>query len=116
MEAGSRGELTRLGRIADHSSVEERNAAEAERDSIDLQKVEFMSDHLGDEFDGKVSGVTVVRDLRRLDKLFVRGSCTRTRAVGRLLRIPPRDKYALIGRKHGAALPTGGRGRCAYSP
>ena len=35
-------QIARLERIADHSSVEERNAVDAERDSIDLKKVEFM--------------------------------------------------------------------------
>lgn len=41
-----------------HSSELERRAAEAERASIKYKQVEFMKDHIGDEFDGVISGVT----------------------------------------------------------
>ncbi len=41
-----------------HSSEMERRAAEAERASIKYKQVEFMKDHIGDDFDGIISGVT----------------------------------------------------------
>lgn len=41
-----------------HSSEMERRAAEAERASIKYKQVEFMKDHIGDEFEGVISGVT----------------------------------------------------------
>lgn len=41
-----------------HASAMEKKAAEAERDSIKLKQVEYMSEHLGEEFAGVVSGVT----------------------------------------------------------
>jgi len=41
-----------------HASDMERRAAEAERASIKYKQVEFMKDHIGDEFDGVISGVT----------------------------------------------------------
>lgn len=41
-----------------HSSEMERKAAEAERSSIKYKQVEFMKDHIGDEFEGVISGVT----------------------------------------------------------
>ena len=41
-----------------HSSEMERKAAEAERASIKYKQVEFMKDHIGDDFDGIISGVT----------------------------------------------------------
>lgn len=47
-----------LPSVAEHSSIQERKAMEAERDSIDLKKVEFMKDKEGMVFDGIVSGVT----------------------------------------------------------
>ena len=41
-----------------HVSEMERRAAEAERASIKYKQVEFMKDHIGDDFDGIISGVT----------------------------------------------------------
>jgi ribonuclease R len=41
-----------------HSSERERKAAEAERASIKYKQVEFMKDHIGEDFDGIISGVT----------------------------------------------------------
>ena len=44
--------------MADDNSAKERRAEEAEREVIKLKEVEFMSEHIGEEFDGMVSGVT----------------------------------------------------------
>ena len=63
-----RGRLTREGKtehyreileeVARQSSVCERRAQEAERESDKMKKAEYMSYHLGEEFDGIISGVT----------------------------------------------------------
>lgn len=63
-----RGRLMREGRtehyaeildeVARQSSVCERRADEAERESDKLKKAECMSYHLGEEFEGIISGVT----------------------------------------------------------
>ena len=63
-----RGRLIREGRtehyaeildeVARQSSVCERRADEAERESDKLKKAEYMSYHLGEEFEGIISGVT----------------------------------------------------------
>ena len=45
-------------KAAAQSSIRERIAEEAERESVDLKKVEFMLRHLGTEFTGIISGVT----------------------------------------------------------
>ncbi len=44
--------------VASKSSSLERRAEEAEREVIKLKKVEYMQDHLGETFDGVISGVT----------------------------------------------------------
>ena len=47
-----------LDEVARQSSVCERRADEAERESDKLKKAEYMSYHLGEEFEGIISGVT----------------------------------------------------------
>ncbi len=47
-----------LENLCKHSSDMERMAAEAERASVKFKQVEFMSDKIGQEFDGVISGVT----------------------------------------------------------
>lgn len=47
-----------LFEVADHSSRTERRADEAEREVDKLKKVEYMMDHIGETFEGVISGVT----------------------------------------------------------
>ncbi|MGK8294987.1 ribonuclease R [Staphylococcus arlettae] len=46
-----------LPEIAEHTSQRERRAIEAERDTDELKKAEFMVQHIGDEFEGIISSV-----------------------------------------------------------
>ncbi len=46
-----------LDSVADHSSDMERRSTELERETDKLKKTEFMCDHVGESFEGKVSGV-----------------------------------------------------------
>ena len=41
-----------------HSSKREQLATKAERDSIKFMQIKFMENHIGEEFDGVISGVT----------------------------------------------------------
>jgi len=50
--------IDKLDVMAEHSSERERAAAEAERATVELKKCEYMSEHIGEEYDGVVSGVT----------------------------------------------------------
>jgi ribonuclease R len=55
---GGREKLeTELSEICDHCSYRERLASDAERESIKLKQVRLMTQHLGDEFDGKIVGM-----------------------------------------------------------
>jgi ribonuclease R len=49
---------TRMEEYAEQSSLRERVAEEAERESVDLKKVEYMQDFVGQVFEGTISGVT----------------------------------------------------------
>ncbi len=47
-----------LPKVATHSSDMERRADEAERETDKLKKAEYMEDHLGEIFEGVISGTT----------------------------------------------------------
>jgi ribonuclease R len=93
-------QVERLEHVTSHSSLEERNAVEAERDSIDLKKVEFMERHIGDEFDGSISGVTSFGMFVRLNKYFVEGLIHLHDLSDDYYEFHE-GKYALIGRNTG---------------
>lgn len=48
----------RLPEIAEHSSKMERRAVDAERETDELKKTEYMEDKIGEEYDGIISSVT----------------------------------------------------------
>jgi ribonuclease R len=51
-------EQTQLEEMAEHCSYRERVATEAERESIRFKQIRLMAKHLGEEFEGKVNGLT----------------------------------------------------------
>ncbi|HXE75642.1 MAG TPA: VacB/RNase II family 3'-5' exoribonuclease [Candidatus Xenobia bacterium] len=70
-----RGPLTmeELASIASESSDSERRADDAERELIDLKKLDYMEQHLGDEFDGLIISVAKFGFWVELLELFVEG-------------------------------------------
>lgn len=48
----------RLPEIADHTSMTERRAEEAEREVEDMKKAQYMTKYIGEEFDGIISSLT----------------------------------------------------------
>jgi len=63
----------RLKEVAERSSYTERRADEAERELVDWKKVRFMSDKVGDVFEGVVTGVTGFGLYVELVEYFVEG-------------------------------------------
>jgi ribonuclease R len=59
--------------IASHSSGRERLAMEAEREIVELKKMQFMQDKVGCEYDGFITGVIVHGFFVELVELFVEG-------------------------------------------
>jgi ribonuclease R len=47
-----------LPEVADHTSMTERRAEEAEREVDDMKKAQYMAERIGEEYDGIVSSVT----------------------------------------------------------
>ncbi len=62
-----------LEQACKHCSEREIAATEAERDSIKLKQVEYISQHVGEVFDGVVSGVTSFGFFVELSDLLVEG-------------------------------------------
>ncbi len=103
-----------LAEVADRSSWREQDAAKAERDSIELKKIEFMERHLGEEFEGTVAGVTSFGLFVLLDRFFVEG----------LVHVNSLDddyfefregEYALVGSRRGKRFTLGDRMRIQVS-
>jgi ribonuclease R len=63
----------RLKEVAERSSYTERRADEAERELVDWKKVRFMSDKVGDVYEGVVTGVTSYGLYVELVEYFVEG-------------------------------------------
>ena len=58
LDGGRSVNREKLEEQCNHSSAMEQLAANAERSSIKYKQVEYMADHLGEEFEGMISGVT----------------------------------------------------------
>jgi ribonuclease R len=71
--AGKRYDAGDWAAIGQHCSETERRADEATRDVEAWLKTYFMQDHVGEEFDGTISGVTGFGLFVTLDELYVDG-------------------------------------------
>jgi len=87
-----------LDSIAVHSSEMERRSDEAERELIDLKKLEFMADKLGEEYEGIVIHLTKEGMVVELMELFVEGFVRLTSLVDDDYQLRDRP-LALVGRK-----------------
>ena len=56
--------------VADHSSETEVNSVEAEREVLDMKMAEYMESHIGEEYEGIISGVTNFGMFVELDNLI----------------------------------------------
>ncbi len=83
---------------AERCSVRERVAEAAERESVDLKKVEYMERHLGDDFFGTVSGVTSFGIFVLLDDVFVEG-LVHVNSMNDDYYIFRQDRYLLVGER-----------------
>jgi len=66
-------ELASLVQLGEHCSLTERRADEATRDAVSWLKCEFLQDHVGDQFNGVVTGVTGFGLFVELEDLYVEG-------------------------------------------
>lgn len=89
---------TVLQDIAKHSSERERVAMEAEREVVELKKLEFMQDKIGAEYDGVVSGVTAFGFFVELEEILVEGLVRVTSLYDDFYRFEEK-RHRLVGEK-----------------
>jgi ribonuclease R len=89
-----------LADASERSSLRERLAADAERDSVALKKAEFMERHLGEEFPGTISGVTAFGFFVLLDEYYVEG-LVHVNSLMDDYYILREGEYALMGERTG---------------
>jgi ribonuclease R len=97
-----------LEAVAERSSIRERVADEAERESVELKKIEYMEGHLGDRFHGTVSGVTSFGFFVLLDEVFVEG-LVHVNALHDDYYDFREEAYALVGNRTGRRFRLGDR-------
>ena len=59
-----------LGDIGIHTSETERNSDDCERDVEEMKMAEYMEDHIGEEYEGMISGVTNYGIFVQLDNMI----------------------------------------------
>lgn len=62
-----------MQQFAEHCSMTERRADEATRDAVSWLKCEYMTHHLGEIYQGKITGVTAFGLFVQLDDVYVEG-------------------------------------------
>jgi len=63
----------KLALIANHSSLQERIAVEAERKIINMKRARYMQKKITEEYTGIISGITAFGFFVELEKIFVEG-------------------------------------------
>ncbi|ABK98794.1 ribonuclease R [Pelobacter propionicus] len=99
-----------LSEVGEHTSKRERVAMEAERDIVELKKAQFMQQHLGEEFDGFITGVTGFGFFVELEELFVEG-LVHVSTLDDDLYTFVENRHSLVGRNRGRVLRIGDRAR-----
>ncbi|MDH4155778.1 MAG: ribonuclease R [candidate division Zixibacteria bacterium] len=89
-----------IDHVGQHCSETERVAEAAERQAIKVKQVSFMANHVGDEFEGVISGVTGFGFFVRLDRMGVEGM-VRVSTIDDDYYHFDEKQYRLVGRRGG---------------
>lgn len=90
--------LKKLDAVCNHISYSERNAIEAERLSVKLKQIEYLKNHVGDEFHAVVSGVTNFGLFVKLTDNLAEGLIKMKDLEGDYY-VYDEKKYALVGKR-----------------
>ncbi len=88
------------------ASGRERIAEQAERDSVELKKIQFMERHVGDVFDGMITGVEAFGFFVELHRYFVSG-LVHVNNLGDDYYEYREDDFALVGSSTGQKFTLG---------
>lgn len=97
-----------LSDLAHHCSERESVATEAERESVKLKKVEYVMDHVGEEYAGVISGVSRFGVYIELEELLVQGM-VHVRNMNDDYYEYDETSFSLVGAKRGKRYKPGGR-------
>lgn len=59
--------------VSTQCSTQEQNAVSAERETIKLKQIEYLNNHIGDEFEGIISGIIKNGIFVEISELFIEG-------------------------------------------
>jgi len=90
-------QLAKLEEISEHISQCERNAIEAERLSVKLKQIDYLKEHLGEEFNAIISGIAHFGIFVKITDNLAEG-LVRLRDLEGDFYVYDEKKYALIGR------------------
>ncbi len=86
-----------LVELCEHISACERSAVDAERLSVKIKQIEYLQNHIGEEFDALISGITHFGIFVKISEILAEG-LIRLRDMAGDFYIYDEKKYALIGR------------------
>jgi ribonuclease R len=95
-----------IDNVGRHCSETERTAEAAERQAIKVKQVAYMARHVGDEFEGVISGVTAYGFYVRLDNMGVEGLVRMSTIDDDYYRFDEKQ-YRIIGRSSGRSFRLG---------
>lgn len=89
---------SQLEEISEHISACERNAVDAERLSVKIKQIEYLQNHIGDEFEALISGITHFGIFVKISTILAEG-LIRLRDLEGDFYVYDEKKYALIGKR-----------------
>ncbi len=110
LDGGKNPDIDKLEEQCKHSSDMEKLAADAERSSIKYKQVQYLTDKIGEEFDGIISGVTEWGIFVEIIENHCEGM-VRIRELRDDNYYFDEDNYCLRGRKLGKVLTLGDKVR-----
>jgi len=98
LKSGEIYSLAQLEEICDNISATERNAVEAERFSVKQKQIEYLRNHIGNEFSAIISGITNFGIFVKITDILAEG-LVRLRDLDDDYYIHDEKKYAIVGKR-----------------